>query len=121
MIKHITGADRSQIPLLLASLKKTIAQDNQVRLINLFVNISDLQHYGFKLKTDADGRPPYYPGQLLKLYLYGYLNKIRSSRDLEKECLRNTEFVWLLCKLAPDHNTIASFRKNNAKDIKKVF
>ena len=121
MIKHITGEDRSQIPLFVASLEETIAQNNQVRLIDAFVDSLNLDELGFKLKTDTNGRPPYHPAQLLKLYLYGYLNKVRSSRDLEKECLRNTEVMWLLCKLAPDHNTIASFRKNNTKGIQRVF
>ena len=121
MIKCITGEDRSQIPLFVASLEETIAQDNLVRLIDLFVDSLDLELYGFKFKTDANGRPPYHASHLLKLYIYGYLNKLRSSRDLEKECHRNTEVMWLLCKLAPEHNTIASFRKNNPKGIRKVF
>lgn len=67
------------------------------------------------------GRPPFNPSDLLKLYIYGYMNKTRSSRDLEKECKRNVELMWLLKGLAPDHNTIANFRKDNPKAIKKVF
>ena len=68
-----------------------------------------------------NGRPAYHPADLLKLFIYGYLNKIRSSRDLEKECKRNIEVMWLLKCLKPDHNTIANFRKENPKAIKKVF
>lgn len=121
MIKFIIGEDRSQIPLFVSSLEEAIAQDNQVRLIDLFVDSLNLEEYGFKLKKDDNGRPPYHPSQLLKLYIYGYLNKVRSARDLEKECHRNTEVMWLMTKLAPDHNTISCFRKNNHKGIRKVF
>jgi transposase len=74
-----------------------------------------------KLQTDTNGRPPYHPAQLLKLYLYGYLNKVRSSRDLEKNACAIPKSCGSLCKLAPDHNTIASFRKNNTKGIQRVF
>jgi transposase len=121
MIKFITGEDRSQIPLFVTSLEEAIGQDNQVRLIDLFVDSLSLEDYGFKIKTDDNGRPPYRASHLLKLYIYGYLNKVRSSRDLEKECHRNTEVMWLMSKLAPDHNTISSFRKNNPRGIRRVF
>lgn len=121
MIKFITGEDRSQIPLFVTSLEEAIAQDNPVRLIDLFVDSLNLADYGFQIKTDDNGRPPYKVSHLLKLYIYGYLNKTRSSRDLEKECHRNTEVMWLMTKLAPDHNTISNFRKNNTKGIRRVF
>ena len=74
-----------------------------------------------RAKHAAEGRPPYHPGDLLKLFIYGYLNRIRSSRVLEKECKRNLELMWLLNELTPDHNTIANFRKNNPEAIKKIF
>ncbi len=118
MSKYIIGTDRNQIPLFVSSLEEDIAQDNEVRLIDLFVDSLNLSEYGFKFKTDENGRPPYHPSHLLKLYIYGYLNKMRSSRDLEKECHRNTEVMWLMSKLVPDHNTISNFRKNNEKRIR---
>ena len=80
-----------------------------------------IKDYGFRTDFLENGRPAYHPSDLLKLYIYGYLNKMRSSRDLEKECKRNIEVMWLLNGLKPDHNTIANFRKDNPKAIKKVF
>jgi len=78
--------------------------------------------FGFKnIDQNVNGRPPYHPKDLLKLYLYGYLNKIRASRKLENECKRNIELMWLMSGLVPDHNTISNFRRDNPKAIKKVF
>lgn len=99
-----------------------IAQDNLVRVIDIFADSLDFEKLGFKnTRLNKEGRPPYHPSDLLKLYMYGYLNRYRSSRMLENECKRNLELMWLLRGLQPDHNTIANFRKDNPKAIKKVF
>ncbi len=92
-----------------------------MRLIDAFVESIALTDFGFKIKTTSEGRPAYHPKALLKLFVYGYMNRIRSSRQLEKECRRNIELMWLLQELVPDHNTIANFRKDNVDAIKKVF
>lgn len=97
-----------------------IPRDNTVRSIEAFVNGLDLVELGFQT-LPSQGRPPYDPADLLKLYIYGYMNRMRSSRQLEKECGRNIEVIWLLGNLRPDHNTIARFRKQNPKAIKRVF
>ena len=120
-MKFIKGYDRTQTHLFPVSLDQAIDQDNEVRIIDLFVDSLPLQDYGFKMEYVENGRPAYHPRDLLKLYLYGYMNKIRTSRDMEKECKRNIEMMWLLKGLHPDHNTIANFRKDNPKAIKKVF
>ncbi len=120
-MKFIQGHDRTQTHLFTVSLEQSIDKDNEVRIIDLFVDSLSLLDYGFKMEFIENGRPAYHPGNILKLYIYGYLNKIRSSRDLEKECKRNIEVMWLIKGLAPDHNTISNFRKNNKKAIKKVF
>ncbi len=99
----------------------SIDQDNEVRLIDLFVDSLQLGDFGFKVDFDENGRPAYRPSDLLKLYIYGYLNRIRSSRSLERECKRNIEVIWLVKGLHPDHNTISNFRRDNPKAIKKVF
>jgi transposase len=118
---HIQGADRDQLTLFPEALDDYIAQDNPVRFVDAFVDSLDLQGLGFTHALPAEtGRPPYHPGMLLKLYVYGYLNRIRSSRLLEKEAGRNLELVWLLGKLAPDFKTIADFRKDNRKAIRQV-
>lgn len=118
-MKYITGNNRNQLQFF--SLEEYIHQDNEVRLIDLFVDSLNLQEFGFDLNFSHNGRPPYHPKDLLKLYLYGYLNRIRSSRQLEKECQRNIEVMWLMKGLIPDHNTISNFRKDNPKAIQKVF
>lgn len=120
-MKFIQGYDRNQIHLFPTSLEAAIDQDNEVRLIDLFVDSLDLKEFGFKTEFGENGRPAYHPNCLLKLFIYGYLNKVRSSRDLEKECKRNIEVMWLMQSLKPDHNTIANFRKHNQRGIKKVF
>jgi len=111
---------RTQIALFTSCLDDMIALDNSVRIIDHFVDDLDLQALGFK-SLPTQGRPPYDPADLLKLYIYGYMNRIRSSRQLELECSRNIELIWLLGNLTPDHNTIARFRKDNPKAIKRVF
>ena len=120
-MKFIQGHDRAQIHLFPVSLEQAIDPDNMVRFIDLFVDSLPLNEYGFRTDFIENGRPAYHPGDLLKLYIYGYLNKTRSSRDLEKECKRNIEVIWLLKSLQPDHNTISNFRMDNPKAIKKVF
>ena len=120
-MKYIKGQDRSQIHLFPISSEESIDLNNDVRLIDLFVDSLALRDYGFKVDFIENGRPAYHPSDLLKLYIYGYLNKMRSSRDLEKTCKRNIEVMWLLRSLQPDHNTISNFRRDNPRAIKKVF
>jgi len=120
-MKFITGQDRNQIPLFASSLEAAIAQDNEVRLIDMFVDSLKLADFGFKFEFIENGRPAYHPSVLLKLYIYGYMNRIRSSRTLEKECGRNIELMWLMKCLVPDHNTISNFRRDNPKAIRRVF
>ena len=120
-MKYIQGQNRTQTCLFPLSLDDTIEHDNEVRFIDLFVASLKLSEYGFKVDFGENGRPAYHPTDLLKLFIYGYLNKVRSSRDLEKECKRNIEVMWLLNRLKPDHNTISNFRRDNPKAIKKVF
>ncbi|NTS44027.1 IS1182 family transposase, partial [Flavisolibacter sp. BT320] len=120
-MRYITGTDRTQAVLFPQSLDEIIDEDNEVRLIDLFVESLDLTTFSFHLKCSEEGRPAYHPKDLLKLYVYGYLNSVRSSRALEKECKRNVEVMWLLHLLVPDHNTISNFRRDNEKAIRKVF
>jgi transposase len=118
-MKFIQGKDREQVEFF--SLSQLVTQDNEARLIDLFVGTIKLSDYGFKMAFIENGRPAYHPSDLLKWFIYGYMNRIRSSRQLEKECKRNLELMWLMKGLAPDHNTIANFRKDNPKAIRKVF
>jgi transposase len=120
-MKFIQGNDRTQTHLFPVSLDRSIDADNEVRLIDLFVDSLPLAEYGFNMTFVENGRPAYHPGDLLKLFIYGYMNKVRTTRDLEKECRRNIEVMWLMRSLQPDHNTIANFRRDNPKAIKKVF
>lgn len=120
-MKYIQGQNRNQTYLFPVSLDDAVEADNEVRLIDVFVNSLELEGFGFQVDHGENGRPAYHPADLLKLYIYGYLNKVRSSRDLEKECKRNIEVIWLLKSLKPDHNTISNFRRDNPKAIKKVF
>lgn len=120
-MKYIQGQNREQITLFPVSLDDAVDAENEVRLIDLFVDSLKLQEFGFRVDHMENGRPAYHPADLLKLYIYGYLNKMRSSRDLENECRRNIEVMWLLKCLKPDHNTISNFRRDNPKAIKKVF
>lgn len=120
-MKFIQGQNRTQTFLFPVSLDESISEDNDVRLIDLFVDALPLEDYGFRIVFIENGRPAYHPKDLLKLYIYGYLNRVRSSRELEKECKRNIELMWLLKGLAPDHNTISNFRRDNEKGIRQVF
>jgi transposase len=120
-MKFIQGQSRDQINLFPVSLDRSIDPDNEVRIIDLFVDSLSIKDYGFRTDFTENGRPAYHPTDLLKLFIYGYLNKVRSSRDLEKECGRNIEVMWLLKFLKPDHNTISNFRRDNPQAIKKVF
>lgn len=118
-MKFIKGKDRNQTEFF--CLNQVIGLDNEVRIIDLFVDSISLSDVGFKTEFLENGRPAYHPSDLLRLFIYGYLNRIRSSRHLEKECKRNLEVMWLMRGLAPDHNTIANFRKDHSKAIQKVF
>jgi transposase len=120
-MKYIQGQNRSQTYLFPVTLDDAISEDNEVRLIDVFVDSLALESFGFKIEHTENGRPAYHPGDLLKLFIYGYMNKIRSSRRLEKESKRNIEVMWLLGSLQPDHNTISNFRRDNPQAIKKVF
>jgi len=120
-MKFIQGNDRTQTHLFPVSLDQAIDPDHEVRLIDLFVDSLPLADYGFNMEFVENGRPAYHPGDLLKLFIYGYMNKILTTKDLEKECKRNIEVMWLMKSLQPDHNTIANFRRDNPKAIKQVF
>ena len=114
----VQGVHRDQLIMFPEVLDEYIKDDNPVRFIDAFVDSLDLRDLQFERATPKEmGRPPYYPGDLLKLYIYGYLNHIRSSRKLEKEANRNVEVMWLLGKLAPDFKTVADFRRDNGKAI----
>ena len=118
---YISGESRNQIYLLPESVDDYIGEDNPVRFLDAFVGKLELGELGFQHAVPAEvGRPAYDPGDLLRLYLYGYLNRIRSSRRLEKEAARNLEVMWLIRKLRPDFKTIADFRKDNSGAIKRV-
>jgi transposase len=120
-MKYIKGQNRTQTYLFPVSLDQSVDTENEVRVIDLFVDSLNLGEFGFTVEHSENGRPAYHPADLLKLYIYGYLNRVRSSRSLEKECNRNIEVMWLLKNLKPDHNTISNFRRDNPKAIKKVF
>ena len=120
-MNHRVGLDRAQTLLFPERLEDYVGAENPVRFLDAFVGSLDLHALGFtKARCAATGRPPYAPGVLLKLYLYGYLHRVRSSRLLEAECHRNVEVIWLLGKLAPDFKTIADFRKDNLKPLTAV-
>lgn len=120
-MKYILGQNRNQVEFVTQSLDETIERDNEVRLIDVFVDSLQLEELGFEMDYIENGRPAYHPADLLKLYIYGYMNRIRSSRQLEKECMRNLEVIWLMKNLKPDHNTISNFRRDNPDAIKRVF
>ena len=121
-MRYIKGQDRKQQEMLPPSLDERIAPDHMVRVIDAFVEGIDIDRMGFTHAEPADtGRNPYDPRDLLKLYLYGYPNRVRSSRRLERECERNIEVMWLMNSLTPDFRTIADFRKENKKGIVEVF
>src|ERR1700726_243576 len=119
---HISGFERSQLLLLPEVIDDYIVADNPVRFIDAFVDGLDFAAAGFKrAPPKGTGRPGYAPGDLLKLYIYGYLNRVRSSRRLEAECHRNIEVIWLLQSLEPDFKTIADFRRDNRAAFLLVF
>ena len=119
---HISGFERDQLLLLPEAIDDYVGCDNPVRFIDAFVDGLDLVEVGFeRVQPKATGRPGYAPGDLLKLYIYGYLNRVRSSRRLEAECHRNVEVIWLLRTLKPDFKTIADFRADNRAAFKAVF
>jgi transposase len=121
-MKYISGESRNQIVFLPDCIEDYVGKDNPVRVVDAFVNQLDMDELGFeKAKPNNTGRPPYDPRDLLKLYIYGYFNKIRSSRKLMQECTRNLEVMYLIGKLVPDFRTISDFRKNNPKALKNVF
>src|SRR4029453_274334 len=121
MKRFIEGEDRSQVTLLPECLDDYIAEDNPVRVVDVYVEELDLQELGFESAEPAlTGRPAYHPAVLLKIYIYGYLNRIASSRRLEREAQRNVELMWLTGRLAPAFKTIADFRHDNSKGISNV-
>lgn len=120
-MKYLQGQDREQLHIFPVTMEAAIGADNEVRMIELFVEGLSMEELGFKTDFVENGRPAYHPKDLLKLFLYGYMNRIRSSRELEKETRRNIEVMWLLKGLNPDHNTISNFRRDNPNAIKKVF
>lgn len=120
MIGFIEGEARTQATLFPERLDDYIAKDNPIRVIDVFIDSVNLSRMGFKMAPAATGRPAYYPATMLKLYVYGYLNRVQSSRRLEREAGRNVELMWLLGRLAPDFKTIADIRKNNTKAIRLV-
>jgi transposase len=121
MKRFIEGVDRSQVTLFPERLEDWVGEDNPVRVIDAFVEALDLGGLGFGgVAPQATGRPSYHPSILLKLYIYGYLNRVQSSRRFEREAGRNVEVMWLCGRLVPDHKTIADFRKDNGPAIRKV-
>jgi transposase len=121
MRRFIEGADRGQTTLFPECLEDWVCEDNPVRVIDVFVDQLDLETLRFDgVAPEVTGRPSYHPSVLLKLYIYGYLNRVQSSRRLEREAGRNVEAMWLTGRLVPDHKTIADFRKDNGPAIRKV-
>ena len=121
MKRFVEGIDRGQTALFPECLADWIDDDNPVRVIDAFVDKLELSGLGFDGVTpEATGRPSYHPAVLLKLYIYGYLNRVQSSRRLEREALRNVEVMWLIGRLTPDHKTIADFRKDSGRAIRQV-
>src|SRR5207244_10537315 len=117
----VAGAERAQASLLPESLEDWVDESNAVRVIDAFVDALDLADLGFDgVAPEATGRPSYHPSTHLKLYIYGYLNRVQSSRRLEREAGRNVEVMWLTCRLIPDHQTIADLRKARGTAIKQV-
>ena len=121
MRRFVEGIDRGQATLFPECLEDWIDEDNPIRVVDAFVDKLDLSRVGFDgVVAEATGRPSYHPAVLLKLYIYGYLNRVQSSRRLEREAGRNVEVMWLTGRLIPDHKTIADFRKDSGPAIKQV-
>jgi transposase/ElaB/YqjD/DUF883 family membrane-anchored ribosome-binding protein len=120
-MQHIEGLDRDQLTLFPEALDDYITEDNPVRFLDAFVDTLNFASMGFRhAMLRETGRPPYHPADMLKLYVYGYLNRVRSSRQLEKEAGRNVEVMWLLKRLTPDYKTIADFRRDNREAIRRI-
>jgi transposase len=121
MKRYVEGENRFQSTLFPESLEDYLAEDNPVRVVDVFVDELDLKELGFEgVEPEATGRPGYHPATMLKIYIYGYLNRIQSSRRLERETQRNVELIWLTGRLCPDFKTIADFRRDNGKAIRRV-
>jgi transposase len=121
MGRFIEGADRRQATLLPDTIEDYVGDENPVRVIDAFVEMLDLADLGFDgVIPEETGRPSYHPATMLKIYVYGYLNQVQSSRGLERECHRNLELIWLTGRLAPDFKTIADFRRDNGPAIRRV-
>jgi transposase len=119
-MNHKQGSDRNQ--MFMFSLESSIASDSFARVVDAFVDSIDLKSFGFShVECHEEGRPPYHPSVLMKLYLYGYHHGIRTSRKLEREAQTNFECMWLLTGLRPRYKTIADFRKNHSKAFREVF
>src|SRR4030081_824089 len=117
----VQGADRQQTTLLPECLDDWVGESNSVRAVDVFVDALELRDLGFDgVDPAATGRPAYHPSPMLKLYIYGYLTRVQSSRRLEREAGRNLEVMWLTGRLVPDHKTIADFRKDNGRAIRQV-
>jgi transposase len=115
---HVAGQSRYQAELVAPALDELVGSDHPVRVIDAFVETLDLRELGFaRVDAEATGRPPYAPGDLLRLYIYGYMNQMRSSRRLEREAVRNLEVMWLIDRVQPSFKTIADFRKDHADAI----
>jgi len=121
-MSYIEGESREQRVLFPEVLDDYISEENLVRFIDAFVDGLAMEELGFdRTAPQETGRPPYDPRDLLRLYIYGYVNRIRTGRTLERECRRNVELMWLMRKLRPDFKTITDFRKDNRKAFKGVF
>lgn len=120
MARFIEGRERDQATPFPERLDEAIDSENPVRVVDAFIDALDLAELGFDVMPEATGRPGYHPATMLKIYLYGYLNQIQSSRRLERECARNVEVMWLVGQLTPDFKTIADFRRDNGQSIRKV-
>jgi transposase len=118
MTRFVEGRDRNQATLFPARLDEALGDDHPVRVVDAYIDALELEKLGFNVEPEPTGRPGYHPGTMLKIYLYGYLNQIQSSRRLERECGRNVELMWLTGQLAPDFKTIADFRKDNGPAIR---
>ena len=121
MVEYRKGTPRNQIHLFQTCLDELIEEDNIVRFIDAYVESLDMYGLGFKMNENVTGAPAYRPQLKLKIYIYGYLNRIRASRQLEQECGRNKKLIWLMEGLQPDFKTIADFRKDNRKALRNVF
>ena len=119
-MQHISGISSQQLQI--SSLEDKIALENPIRFVEAFVENISLESLGFTVQTiKSEGRPSFQGKVFLKIYLYGYLNGLRSSRKLEKECVRNIELQWLLCGIVPNYHSISDFRKQNPTGLKKLF